>query len=179
MHALNAMGKLLSRAGARVLKGTHMLRPTSPADREPLWKIAEATRVFRPLELDVLNEVIDDYFKLPEEAGDQALTYELEGKPVGFVYYAPTPMTDRTWHLYWIFVDPTIHAKGLGTLMLKHVENELKAGGARILLIETSSLPIYDLTRKFYLKHGYEEAAIIKDFYIEGDDQVTYRKRLN
>jgi len=50
--------------------------------------------------------------------------------------------------------------------------------GGRLFLIETSSLPIYDPTRRFYLKHGYEQAATIGDFYTDGDDQVIFRKRL-
>ena len=48
----------------------------------------------------------------------------------------------------------------------------------RVLLIETSGLPTYDLTRRFYAKHGYEEAATLRDFYCDGDDQVIFRKRL-
>lgn len=87
-------------------------------------------------------------------------------------------MTDRTWHLYWIFVDKTTHAKGIGTTLLKHAEQDIKKLNGRILLIETSSLPTYDLTRKFYLKHDYEQAAVIRDFYTDGDDQVIFRKRL-
>jgi len=38
--------------------------------------------------------------------------------------------------------------------------------------IETSSLPHYELTRRFYLKHGYEQAAVLRDFYSDGDDMV-------
>jgi ribosomal protein S18 acetylase RimI-like enzyme len=45
-------------------------------------------------------------------------------------------------------------------------------------LIETSSLPHYGLTRKFYLKHGYEQTAILKDYYADGDDMVVFRKRM-
>jgi hypothetical protein len=44
--------------------------------------------------------------------------------------------------------------------------------------VETSSLPYYDLTRKFYEKHSYERAAVIADFYSDGDSMVIYRKRL-
>ena len=45
-------------------------------------------------------------------------------------------------------------------------------------MIETSSLPQYELTRKFYLKHGYEQHAVLKDFYTDGDDMVIFRKHL-
>ena len=48
----------------------------------------------------------------------------------------------------------------------------------RIFLIETSSMPYYELTRRFYIKHGYEQHAAIRDFYAEGDDMVIFRKRM-
>ena len=35
-----------------------------------------------------------------------------------------------------------------------------------------------ELLRRFYLKHGYEQAAVVRDFYADGDDQVIFRKRL-
>ena len=39
-------------------------------------------------------------------------------------------------------------------------------------------MPHYELTRRFYLKHGYEQHATIRDFYAEGDAMVIFRKRL-
>jgi len=155
-----------------------MIRPTRPDDHDRLRDIATATGVFRPIELDCLTDVIDDYFKEGEHNGHRALTFELEGKPVGFTYYAPTPMTFFSWHMYWIFVDKTIQAKGIGAQLLHHAEKDIAQAGGRVLFIETSMLPIYDLTRKFYLKYGYDQEAILRDFYTEGDDQVIFRKRL-
>ena len=34
--------------------------------------------------------------------------------------------------------------------------------------METGSLPHYELTRQFYCKHGYEQHALLKDFYASG-----------
>lgn len=53
------------------------------------------------------------------------------------------------------------------------------ARGGRLLLIETSSLPHYEPTRRFYLKHGYERSCAIADYYADGDDLVVFRKRLH
>ena len=49
---------------------------------------------------------------------------------------------------------------------------------ARVLFIETGSPPHYELTRRFYLKHGYEQHALLKDFYADGDSMVVFRKAL-
>ena len=94
----------------------------------------------------------------------------------GFAYYAPAAMTDRTWYLYWIAVSKQIQARGVGGKLLRHAEEDIKKANGRLFLIETSSLPQYDLTRKFYLKHGYEQHAVLRDYYADGDDMVIFRK---
>ena len=42
----------------------------------------------------------------------EPVTYEKDGRAIGFAYYAPTAMTDQTWYLYWIAVDRTVQARG-------------------------------------------------------------------
>jgi GNAT superfamily N-acetyltransferase len=155
-----------------------MIRAATPAETDQLVALAAGTGVFKPLELDTLREVLDDYHAGNDPAGHRALTLELDGRPIGFAYYAPTAMTDRTWHLYWIFVGKAEQARGLGSRLLRHAEDDVARAGGRLFLIETSSLPSYEPTRKFYLKHAYEQAAVVRDFYTDGDDLVIFRKRL-
>lgn len=155
-----------------------MIRPTLEAETDALLAIAEETGVFKPLEIVALREVLDDYHATNQHDGHRAVTLLRDGEVAGFAYYAPTPMTDRTWHLYWIFVRKAGQASGLGTMLLKHAEGDIVRSDGRLFLIETSSLPSYDPTRRFYLKHGYEQAATVRDFYTDGDDQVIFRKRL-
>jgi ribosomal protein S18 acetylase RimI-like enzyme len=152
-----------------------MIRPSVPADTPTLVKLAHETNVFKPHEIIALQEVLDDYHKANHEFGHRCVTLEEHGQVAGFAYFAPAAMTDRTWYLYWIAVVKPTQARGLGGKLLKHTEAEIKKAGGRMLLIETSSLPHYDLTRKFYLKHGYEQHAVIKDYYSDGDDLVVFR----
>jgi hypothetical protein len=37
---------------------------------------------------------------------------------------------------------------------------------------------LYDLTREFYIKHSYQQASVIADFYADGDNLVVFSKRL-
>jgi ribosomal protein S18 acetylase RimI-like enzyme len=97
---------------------------------------------------------------------------------IGFVCYGPTPLTEGTNSLYWIAVDPDYAGQGIGTLLLQNVENRLRDENARLLILETSSGQDYTLSRQFYLKNGYQIAEIIKDFYREGEDRVTFLKIL-
>ncbi len=155
-----------------------MIRPTIPADTPLLLPLAQETGVFKPMEIQALREVLDDYHAHEHAVGHRSVTYEKDGKVLGFAYYAPAAMTDRTWYLYWIAVAKDIHARGIGSALLKHVEEDIRSQKGRLLLIETSSQPHYALTHKFYVKHGYEQTAVVKDFYADKDDMVVFRKRL-
>jgi len=155
-----------------------MLRPTAPDDTDTLVSQAAATQVFKPHEIEALQEVLEDYHATNQGYGHVCWTWMEAEKIAGFVYFASTAMTDRTWELWWIVVDPTVQGRGLGSKMLAAVESEVQRLGARIFLIETSSLPNYHPTRQFYLKHGYVEAARIADFYSDGDDKVIFSKRI-
>jgi GNAT superfamily N-acetyltransferase len=155
-----------------------MIRATVPQETAALVHIANGTNVFKPHELTALQEVLNDYHEANHKFGHQCFTYEKDGKAIGFAYYAPAAMTDRTWYLYWIAVNKDVQARGVGALLLKHAEDAIRKAGGRLFLIETSSLPHYALTRKFYLKHDYDQHAVIRDFYADGDDMVIFRKHL-
>jgi GNAT superfamily N-acetyltransferase len=155
-----------------------MIRTTLESETDLLVTMAEGTGVFKPHEIEALRGVLDDYHDESQEFGHQSITAVQDGRPIGFAYFAPIEMTDRTWILFWIVVDKAIHAKGIGTKLLQHAEEEIARAGGRLFLIETSALPSYEPTRRFYLKHGYEQAATIRDYYADGDDLVTFRKRL-
>jgi GNAT superfamily N-acetyltransferase len=155
-----------------------MIRPTVPDDTPVLLQLAEGTGVFKPHEIEALKEVLDDYHAHNQQHGHRCATREERGKIVGFAYYAPAAMTDRTWYLYWIAVSKTIQAKGIGRELLRHAEDEIRGRNGRALFIETSSLPLYDKTREFYLKNGYDQEATLRDYYAEGDSMVVFRKKL-
>lgn len=153
-----------------------MIRPTIPADQFPLLTLARETDVFKPIEIDALEEVLNDYHATNHAHGHRSVTYEDSGEAIGFAYYAPAAMTDRAWYLYWIAVTKRTQAKGIGGALLKFAEDDIRGRHGRVLFIETSSLPHYDLTRRFYLKHDYEQVAVVPDYYAQGDGMVVYRK---
>ncbi len=154
-----------------------MIRPVTPDDTPALVEIARSTGVFRPGELVALREVLDDFHAAEAVAGHRAVCDERDGYLVAFAYYAPAAMTDRTWYVFWIAVDKRRQASGHGGGLMRHIEHEVKEAKGRLLLIETSSLPHYEPTRRFYLKHGYETAAVLADYYADDDDMVVFRKR--
>jgi ribosomal protein S18 acetylase RimI-like enzyme len=155
-----------------------MIRPTVPADTPALLAITQGTGLFLPLDLHALDSVLADYHAENAAAGHQCFTFEDHGQIIGFVYYAPAAMTDRTWYLWWIVVSKQTQAKGVGGQLLRQAEDGARGAKGRLMMVETSGLSTYELTRRFYLKHAYEQAAVLKDYYADGHDMVIYRKRL-
>jgi GNAT superfamily N-acetyltransferase len=156
-----------------------VIRATLPTDIELLVQMTEGTGLFKPLEVQALREVLDDYFAVNHKHGHVSVTSEQDGQPLGFAYYAPAAMTDRSWYLYWIVVHKDVQARGTGSRLLAHLEHDIRANHhGRVLFVETGSLPHYELTRKFYLKNGYEQHALLKDYYAAGDSMVVFRKEM-
>jgi ribosomal protein S18 acetylase RimI-like enzyme len=155
-----------------------MLKRVQPSDTPTLLAIATGTEVFKPHELVALQEVLDDYHAANHQYGHTAYAWH-EGDTIrGFVYYAPTAMTDRTWEVWWIAVDVAYHGRGLGKQLLQWAEEDGGRAGARLMLLETSSTGAYESTRQFYLKQRYVLAATVPDFYSDGDDKLIFWKRL-
>ena len=88
-------------------------------------------------------------------------------------------MTGGTWNLLLIAVLKAHQGIGIGGELMTHVESVLSKQDVRILLVETSGLPEYRLTREFYPKCGYTQVAVIPEYYDEGDDKVVFLKSLS
>jgi ribosomal protein S18 acetylase RimI-like enzyme len=157
-----------------------MIRPAHPEDTPTLLSLTAGTGVFKPHEVEALDEVLAEYHadNVGNVGSEHICVVDVrKGHIAGFAYYAPDIMTDRTWYLWWIAVSRDIQGGGVGSALMKHVEADIRARHGRLLLIETSSMPHSELTRKFYLKHGYTVAAVLRDFYSDGDSLVVFRKR--
>ncbi len=100
------------------------------------------------------------------------------GELVGAIAYGQTPMTEGTYDLYWIACEPARQRTGVGTLLLRAMEGDLRRRGARLVRVETSGTPLYQPTRAFYERSGFRETARIPDFYRPADDLVVFTRRL-
>ncbi|NEO32947.1 MAG: GNAT family N-acetyltransferase [Symploca sp. SIO3C6] len=154
-----------------------MIRPATPNDKEALMAIAEAIGLFTPQELKELGTMLAEYFDGNLGSEHFWITYD-DGKLEGVAYYAPEPYANGTWNLYFIAVHPNSQGEGIGTKLLRYVEQTLTVRGERLLLAETSGLPNFESTRAFYRKRGYDEEARIREFYRAGDDKIIFRKAL-
>jgi ribosomal protein S18 acetylase RimI-like enzyme len=97
---------------------------------------------------------------------------------VGYACFGPHPLTEGAYDLYWIVVDPVARGNGVGHALLRQVENEVRARGGRLLLVETSGTSAYAAARHLYERGGYRREAIVHNFYAPGDDLLIYVKEL-
>ena len=150
------------------------IRKVIASDIEALKMVLDSSGLFPS---EYLEEMMAEYLS-DLASGEIWFTYVQDGQPVGFGYCVPEKLTDGTYNLLAIAVDKTVQGTGIGSKMVKYLEDELKRQQKRILIVDTSGSDDFALTRSFYLKAGYTNAATIKDFWKDGEDKVTFYKRL-
>jgi ribosomal protein S18 acetylase RimI-like enzyme len=151
-----------------------LIRPTEAADQRALLQLARAELLFSPIEADTVAELLHDYFELPDHNGYFFLSAVEDQRLVGFACYGPTPLTEGTFTLYWLCVDPAARGQGLGRTLMHQVEVDVRAAGGRLIVLDTSGRPAYAPTRAFYERIGYTRTATLPDYYAPGDDLVLY-----
>jgi len=158
------------------------IRPVQATDRERIEQILISTARFTEDEIKCAMELVDLTITKGDKSGyDVIVLEEVDGDVAtiqGYVCYGATPLTDGVFDLYWIAVDPMRQGHGLGQLLLRFVETEVRKSNGRMLLIETSSKDSYQPTVRFYNQGGYDEISRIKDFYRVEDDKVIFCKKL-
>jgi ribosomal protein S18 acetylase RimI-like enzyme len=154
-----------------------LIRPAADNDRHLLVNLIARIENFTSEEKELAMEVINDglastdsgyHILVAVDSSDHSLS--------GFICFGAIPITVDRWDLYWIAVDPRKSGQGVGSLLLRTMEDKL-GEGVRIY-IDTSSLEGYRKARFFYERHGYQPVCMLSDFYKNGDDKIIYCKEL-
>jgi ribosomal protein S18 acetylase RimI-like enzyme len=146
------------------------------ADREAVRSIVERTDFFRPDEVDVAIELVDERLKRGTGSGYDFVFAEASGNVIAYACFGPIACTLASFDLYWIAVDPAFQGQGLGRLVMDAAERQIAAEGGRRIYIDTSGQPKYAPTRSFYERTGFRCEARLVDFYSAGDDRLIYSK---
>jgi len=154
------------------------IRESRPRDRDTILAFMAATGFFRPDEMLIAQEVLDEALAKGPSGPYQSFVADEGGRPVGWVCFGPTACTLGTFDIYWIGVSPDQQGRGVGAGLMVHTEDLIVRQGGRLAVVETSGRAVYDPTRSFYSKLGYHEAARIADFYAAGDAKVICTKTL-
>jgi GNAT superfamily N-acetyltransferase len=137
------------------------IRKVTKEDIPALKTVLDSSELFPS---SLLDDMINDYLSNRSSTDIWFTAFEQEqGKPISIGYCAPEKLTEGTYNLYAIAVHKEHQGKGVGREMMNYIENLLRKRGNRILIVETSGKPDFELTRKFE----------------EGDDKVVFWKKLN
>lgn len=153
------------------------IRKLKNKDRDKIIKILRETDMFTEEEINVAIELIDEFLAKNEESGYElyAAVNDMDN-PIGYICFGKRPLTQGTYDVYWIAVEPSLQGNGIGKGLMKFTEQKIKEKGGNLILVETSSQDKYLKTRSFYKSCGYEEIACIKDFYKSGDNLIIFAK---
>lgn len=153
-------------------------RDVRPDDPGRVRDITESTGFFFPEEVGTAVELVEERLAKGEASGYSFVFADEEDRTVGYACFGPIACTKASFDLYWIAVRSGVRGKGLGKLLLEESERLIRAAGGRRIYVETSSRPLYEPTRAFYLARGYREEARLAEFYGPGDAKVIYVKEL-
>jgi ribosomal protein S18 acetylase RimI-like enzyme len=148
-------------------------------DRKAILDIAHDTEVFTAQDVECVDELLGTYL---DDRDSHEYTFvaalDDEDRVIGFVCYGPTPLTDRTFDVYWLAVSRTARRQGAARALFLQMEQNLRSAGARLLVLETSGTPEYAPARRMYDSLGYTGYLAAPDFYRQGDDLMVYSKPL-
>lgn len=151
----------------------YTIRPAQRSDIPAIRSVIEDADLFPPTMLD---DMIAGY--LEKATRDIWFVAVEDGRIVGVGYCEPERMTSGTWNLLAIGVLAKRRGRGIGGAMMRYLEDRLRSGGERILIVETMGTPAFMRTRAFYSANGYAEEARIREFYEPGGDKIIFWKQL-
>jgi ribosomal protein S18 acetylase RimI-like enzyme len=152
----------------------------------------KAVRKVKKQDLPALKSILNTIELFPAEMLDDMIAPYLEdalsediwftetenGRPQSIGFCSPEQLTEGTYNLYAIGVRKELQGQGVGRRMMEFIEDYLRQEGGRILIVETSGAPEFELTRRFYHQLGYIEEARIREFWKQGEDKVVFWKKL-
>lgn len=148
------------------------------SDAQRVRELTTSTGFFMDAEIDVAVELVEERLSKGESSGYYFVFAEQGGRVVGYTCFGPIPCTIASFDLYWIAVHDSCRGQGVGKALMRKSEECIAAMGGTRVYIETSSRAQYVPTRQFYFACGYQEAAVLADFYAPGDGKVIYLKVL-
>lgn len=148
-------------------------------DRQAIESIVRSTHFFNEEEVAVALELADEKIKLGERSSYQfIMACDDRNLPAGFSCYGKVPGTEASFDLYWIAIAENYRRQGIGKLLLKETEQQIKIQDGVNLYAETSGREQYHPSHQFYIHAGFVLEATLKDFFSTGDDKLIFTKRL-
>jgi ribosomal protein S18 acetylase RimI-like enzyme len=149
-----------------------------PQDVQAIGDMATQSGVFSLEEIAVAVELAQDRRAKGTASDYYFLLAGSDDALAGYTCFGRIPFTDHRYDLYWIIVNKTLLQRGIASALMEYTEQRIRAVGGKMLYADTSSRAPYAPAHAFYRRQGFAELARLKDFYADGDDKLTFGKRL-
>ncbi|MGU3163646.1 GNAT family N-acetyltransferase [Vibrio cholerae] len=150
-----------------------MLRQLQLADKAKMLALVTKTQMFEAEEI----LFIADSFEANTNGAIWFGSFDNE-QMTGVAYCVPMEMTNETWNVLMLLVDPDLHRSGIGKALMRLMESTLTEQGKRLLIVETSSTDDFQTARAFYHAIGYSKQGTIEHYYDNDDHKITFTKKL-
>ncbi|MFH1152719.1 MAG: GNAT family N-acetyltransferase [Pseudomonadota bacterium] len=157
-------------------KGMSIRYEPMETDVEQIRALVEATGFFRPDEVEVAAELVQERLEKGPASGYYFVIAHKADRIIGYGCYGPIPCTLTSYDIYWIAVSPDLQGRGLGKIILTEMERLIAEARGINAYVETSTQPRYASTRSFYEQCGYHCDVVLDDFYSPGDGKAMYSK---
>ncbi len=150
------------------------------ADVARVERLTRATGFFNPDEVRIAAELVGERLEKGKASGYEFVFVDDERGEDLLAYscYGPIDGTARSWDLFWIAVQPHAQGRGLGREVLRETERRIALAGGGLVWVETGGKALYQPTRSFYERCGYEQQAALRDFYAPGDAKIVYLREI-
>jgi GNAT superfamily N-acetyltransferase len=132
---------------------TGSIRLAQKADKEDILRIIGSY----PFKWDkkIAKKYYDDYFaKSSSLKKDRVYVLVSDERVVGVIGYSCDRYETGNYWLGWFYVDRAKEGRGYGTLLLNHIESEMKKKRVRRLFVTTSSNVRYRKALTMYFNNG-------------------------
>ncbi len=117
----------------------------------------------------------DDCRRLLERANQQILTVtDSRDGVVALAGWVQRGVIGQPY-LNLLAVSPGVQGRGIGAALLREVEHRAFETSRNLFLCVSG---FNERARRFYLREGYEEIGVIREFLVAGCDEVLMRKSL-
>lgn len=143
------------------------LRSAQQTDHETLYQIDQVCYLRG---IAYSRRTLKWFLALP---GAECLVAEAAGAIVGFIL---TEAAGAQAHIITIDVLAEHRRAGLGTMLLREVEQRLAARSVREVHLETAHDNVAAIA--FWHKHGYRTCGVLRNYYLDRIDALAMTKRL-
>lgn len=168
--------------GQRTASAGLHVEPSTPDDRGGIYGLIIDSGIFARVDADCVDGMFAESISKPSEDGYYFLSCrsgaQAPAELIGFACVGRESLTKDTWDLFWICVDRAARGRGAGRALMEEAQRLAVSKGGRLMVIYTSSTEPYAAARRLYESQHFAPAAVVADYYAEGDDLRIYTKRL-